>query len=565
MNKFKRLTALVLAVVMSVTMLASCGNTVEEPPVDNPGVSDVTPATEPSVSSDPVVTTNPEDNTSAPVSSDTLPSTEPDVTTAPEPTTSETPTPTTTEDDGSFTVEDMSTTMYATETVNVRSGPGANYDKVGRFSTGDAVTVTGRASTGWFRVLIDGKTGYVSNAYLSDTKPQPVTTTKRDTSTTVEDPDITLDDEYTVGEFEGFGDPIKDNGLEYTVSKIYDSRYETVMRQILEGIQNLMPTIYVDPIIEADELNDFVAQILPMLNVEYCYVKSIKAFKYTSGENYGKLNGVVVEYYCENVFEALDMVSELRSKTESILSKVKNSWSDYQKVKYVHDWIVLNSTADENNIGGTWAASAYGAIVDGRPTCMGYAKATFYMLSKLGFDVVFDIGMGTSEKHIWVKAKLDGQWYCIDTTWADPTTPTKTDPNYIRYDYFLQTDDYMTETHVDNYDMRFFDEPRANSLDLNWFVVNDCYIEDASDAEAILKRAAKKAVEGGHKYEYVRILCATVDIYNEVLSTYGGKNIFNSKVLSGVSSKYSCDEIFAGTKKAYPDLHQRTLTFRIKK
>ncbi len=558
MNKFKRLTALLIAAVMSATMLAACGNKVEEP-LDNPDVSDVSEDTSSIVSSDSIVSSLP-DETSAPTTSDT----EPEVTTAPENTTQSTPT--TTEDDGSFTVEDMSTTMYATDSVNVRSGPGADYEKIGRFDKNEAVTVTGRASTGWYRVLLDGKTGYVSNAYLTETKPSSTTTTK---TTTSNDPDVDLNDDdnsyNALTSFDGFGDAIEDNGLEYTVSIISDSRYETAIRQILEGIQNLQTVIYIDPVIYADEAYDFAAQILPTLAVEYCYVSSVKAVAYSSGENKGKIQSIKVSYYYDTIEQCLDMVNKLRSKTDSVLSNVKSSWSNYQKVKYIHDWLVLNCTPDAENIGGTWAPTAYGAIVDGRPTCLGYAKATLYMLSKLGFDVVFDVGTGTSAGHVWVKVKLDGSWYCIDTTWDDPVDPTVTDPQYIRYDYFLQTDDYMTQTHMENFEMRFFSEPKATSTKLNWFVVNDCYVTSASEAETILKNAAKKAVEGGSTYEYVRILCSSVDVYNDVLATYGGKSLFNSKILSGISSEYSCDVVWGGTKSAYPSLHQRTLTFRLKK
>ena len=106
MNKFKRLMAMLLAVVMTITMMAACGDKVEEPPVDNPTVTDqqvpdVTPATDPTVDTDPMVTSAPD--TEPPVS-DTEPTTAPDVTTT-EPT--EKP-DTTTEDNGSFTVEELS-------------------------------------------------------------------------------------------------------------------------------------------------------------------------------------------------------------------------------------------------------------------------------------------------------------------------------------------------------------------------------------------------------------------------------------------------------------------------
>ncbi len=555
MNTCKRLMALMLAVVMTVTMMAACGNKVEEPPVDDPNVT-TPPVTSAPVTTPPVTVTEPV--TTPPVTV-TEPVTTPEVTTTTEAT--EKPVTTTTEDEDKYTVEDMSATMYATDSVNVRTGPSANYDKIGRFDKNEAVTVTGRASTGWFRVLYDGKTGYVSNAYLTDKEPSSVTTQKPSDD---DEPDVVLgdddDDEVNLDPttpLDGFGDVISDNQLDYLISRISDPGYEIVIRQILEGIQNFQSVIYVDPYISAADAQDFQYQILPVIAVEYCYVEKLLG---TTGG--GVLDTVKVEYYSEDPEKCLAMVNELRNKTDKVLSKVKSSWSDYQKIKYIHDWIVTNSTADIDNIGGPWAPTAYGAIVDGRPTCLGYAKATFYMLSKLGFDCVFDVGLGTPARHIWVKVKADGDWYCVDTTWDDPVSSTKVDPSYVSYEFFMRTDEFMTNTRVDNFDMKFFDEPSATATRLNWYVVNDCYIESIGEAEGIIKQAIKKAVAGGDKYEYVRLYCSSVDVYDQVISKYS-KSF--ASLLADQTSKYKLDKAWGGTQSDYPDIHKKCITFRIKK
>ena len=63
--------------------------------------------------------------------------------------------------------------MYSTTSLNVRSGPSADYDKLGSLKTGQQVKVTGKTEqTGWYRIEYNGKTGYVSGKYLQD---EPVT------------------------------------------------------------------------------------------------------------------------------------------------------------------------------------------------------------------------------------------------------------------------------------------------------------------------------------------------------------------------------------------------------
>lgn len=74
---------------------------------------------------------------------------------------------------------DCNETVYATGTVNLRNGAGTSFEKVGSLNTGDSVTRTGIAITGteaegWSRIqLSDGSTVYVSNKYISTTKPAP--------------------------------------------------------------------------------------------------------------------------------------------------------------------------------------------------------------------------------------------------------------------------------------------------------------------------------------------------------------------------------------------------------
>ncbi|MCD7771005.1 MAG: D-alanyl-D-alanine carboxypeptidase family protein [Oscillospiraceae bacterium] len=60
------------------------------------------------------------------------------------------------------------TTMYATDPLNVREGPDALYEAIGQLMVGDAVTVTGETSNGWYQIDYDGTTAYVSGDYLRE-------------------------------------------------------------------------------------------------------------------------------------------------------------------------------------------------------------------------------------------------------------------------------------------------------------------------------------------------------------------------------------------------------------
>ena len=61
-------------------------------------------------------------------------------------------------------------TMYATISLNVRKGPSTDYDIVGHLSTAQAVEVNGQADIGWYQIVLDEESVFVSNKYLSETK-----------------------------------------------------------------------------------------------------------------------------------------------------------------------------------------------------------------------------------------------------------------------------------------------------------------------------------------------------------------------------------------------------------
>lgn len=79
-----------------------------------------------------------------------------------------------------YTVQSASGTLYATTALNVRSGPGTGYSKVGSLAYGQAVTVSGEAN-GWYQIG-DGR--WASGSYLTATKPATQTQTQKTTSST---------------------------------------------------------------------------------------------------------------------------------------------------------------------------------------------------------------------------------------------------------------------------------------------------------------------------------------------------------------------------------------------
>lgn len=62
---------------------------------------------------------------------------------------------------------DYSATARVTGDVNVRSGPGTNYTKLGVAKAGETLTVTGITSGNWYQISFNGETGYVAGNFIS--------------------------------------------------------------------------------------------------------------------------------------------------------------------------------------------------------------------------------------------------------------------------------------------------------------------------------------------------------------------------------------------------------------
>lgn len=72
-----------------------------------------------------------------------------------------------------FTVTEYESpvTMYASATVNIRSGAGTDYDKVGRIKWGSKADVTGETDNGWYEVSYDGKLAFVRGDFMMTELP----------------------------------------------------------------------------------------------------------------------------------------------------------------------------------------------------------------------------------------------------------------------------------------------------------------------------------------------------------------------------------------------------------
>ncbi len=71
-----------------------------------------------------------------------------------------------------YNIQPANETVYLTGSgVNIRKGPGTDYDVIGTASTGQYYTRTGRVDNGWSRISYNGGDAYISDSFLSTAQP----------------------------------------------------------------------------------------------------------------------------------------------------------------------------------------------------------------------------------------------------------------------------------------------------------------------------------------------------------------------------------------------------------
>ncbi len=96
---------------------------------------------------------------------------------------------------------------------------------------------------------------------------------------------------------------------------------------------------------------------------------------------------------------------------------IKDSTDIFNTVKKIHDYIIENTTYDDNYIKGEYTISnkANGALFNKTALCSGYSDLFSIMLNRLNIPN-FRV---SNDEHIWNVIYYNNSWHHIDITWDD--------------------------------------------------------------------------------------------------------------------------------------------------
>lgn len=162
--------------------------------------------------------------------------------------------------------------------------------------------------------------------------------------------------------------------------------------------------------------------------------------------------------YTVTYYTTAEQEAQVNSAIDNVLSSLAlTEKNDYEKIKSIYDYICTHTTYDYDNLENEdhkLKYTAYGALIDGKAVCQGYA-VLFYRLSlELGIDNRLISGYGNKDTHGWNIVRMENSYYNADATW---------DAGKEEYSYFLKGQDnfkdhtrdeeYTTEEFLNAYPM----------------------------------------------------------------------------------------------------------------
>lgn len=233
--------------------------------------------------------------------------------------------------------------------------------------------------------------------------------------------------------------------------------------------------------------------------------------------NGGKVRNGKIAYQNVTNDQVKTMTAEINQVADKLVAEANQLPTVYDKLLYFHDWLVLNCSYEDQT---EFCKTIYGALVEKKIQCAGYAKTMQFLCDKAGIPSMVITGAGEKASHAWNVVNIDGEWYNLDSTWDDPILKTQIDNN-LSHRYFLVKDSEIHNishfsineiTLSTGAKIKYFDPPACTADKYNYFTMSGKLYADQASAEAALKDGMKAAAD--KKERCVEVRLSSADAYN---------------------------------------------------
>lgn len=161
------------------------------------------------------------------------------------------------------------------------------------------------------------------------------------------------------------------------------------------------------------------------------------------------------------------MQKELDLAADKIVKQAKKKKTAYDKILFVHDYIIKATDYDNKKEPDELSHTAYGCLVNKKAVCDGYTYAFTLIMNRLGIPSS-DVYGGN---HAWNFVLLNGKYYYLDLTWDDPIS--QGEGGALVHHYFMVTTKQIKKTHK----IESENPPKCTSEKYDYYKRNGLYIE----------------------------------------------------------------------------------------
>lgn len=163
--------------------------------------------------------------------------------------------------------------------------------------------------------------------------------------------------------------------------------------------------------------------------------------------NHTQVYDTLILRYTMDAAQRTSATKAFEQAARNILNGCPVTDDDYLVELYLHDALLAHCTYDQTATESASqypnAYSAYGALVEGKAVCEGYAKAMQWLLirSSIHATVMRGYSKENQTAHMWNLVEINGEYYYLDPTWNDHD-------KHPQYAYFNITTADLQRTHT---------------------------------------------------------------------------------------------------------------------
>ncbi|WP_026655173.1 MULTISPECIES: transglutaminase domain-containing protein [unclassified Butyrivibrio] len=215
--------------------------------------------------------------------------------------------------------------------------------------------------------------------------------------------------------------------------------------------------------------------------------------------------------YTYDLNEVANRQAKMQGYIDTCLAGAPSTEDEYFVVKYIYDYLIANTEYDLRAPDNQNICSVF---LNGKTVCSGYARASQYLLNKLGIKCTYvtgmaDNGSGSPGLHAWNLVRCNGDYYYMDTTWGDTGITSRDGRPRINYDYLCATEAAMSVNHKLS---DRIDYPDCTSTKDSYYVRENRYMESPNLTQ--VEEIFAQEYESGS--DNVTVKCESKDTYNSL-------------------------------------------------